>query len=254
MTAEPGGRAISLCKLQPCQLFFKGLQPSFWNSAQRIGVTLMKKLAVGLGLLLLATGGQAAEVSLISGLYQSEENKLDGDDAGGEQVISLGGRFGDDMDARMLWFGEGSLALRSYDAPKGGKAPSNSTSLSLGGGVRMYFDPFSESVAPYVLAQGSYRNEKRGQPGVTTVIETEESGLYYGASVGVRIGLDNQFFIDLESVLFDSPLFTTETTETTTIAADGTTTKSKEETSETDLYIDTAGAFQNIVVGMGMML
>jgi hypothetical protein len=210
----------------------------------------MMKLVL-IGLVALSAQAKAAEISLLSGVYQNEESKLNGDDDGGKSTISLGGRFGDQLDARILWFGRGELVLRSHDAPKGGKAPSSSTSLAVGGGLRYYFDPFSQSVAPYIEGEGSFQSIKDGKGGSAQVTETETNGLFYAAAAGVRVGLDSTFFFDFQAELFESALFATVKSETTTIATNQTT---KSETSRTELFGKTFGNFSDIVIGVGMML
>src|SRR5690349_3586029 len=92
--------------------------------------------------LLATTAASAAEVSFVSGLYRSEKVKVDGNDAGKKSAIEVGGRFSDALDNDWHWFGQGLLTMRSYS---GSNAPSDSTSLSVGGGMRYYFSRFGES-------------------------------------------------------------------------------------------------------------
>src|SRR5690606_28589240 len=82
-----------------------------------------------------SSASYAAEVSLLSGLYKQEKEKRGGEDAGDRSEIELGGRYADEYDVGMDWFGEAALTMRSYDAPSGQTSPSDSTSLNLGGGL-----------------------------------------------------------------------------------------------------------------------
>lgn len=206
------------------------------------------------GLLLAGSAAQAAEISYLSGVYRSEENEVADKDAGKETEISAGGRFSDQLDSRMYWFGQARLTLRSYTKGDVGDAPDDSTSLSLGGGVRYYFNKLSETVAPFAYGLGEYRSEKEGETSGGTPVEHEKNGLYYGAYFGIRLSLGADFFVDIETPLFDSALFATETRETETTDAAGKTTKTKDETKRTELYANTTGALNSAVVALGMRL
>ncbi len=216
----------------------------------------LSKVAVAAALgLFMASAAQAAEVSVISGLYKSEDNKVAGNDAGGKSEISAGGRYSDQLDPKMFWFGQGLLTMRSYDAPSGGEAPSDSTSLSLGGGVRYYFTKLGESVSPFAYALGEYRSNKEASQTGSSFTENEENGLYYGGFFGIRLSLDANFFVDFETPLFDSALFATETSETTTTdATTGKPTTSKDEKKKTELYVASTGALNSMRVALGMRL
>ena len=153
----------------------------------------------------------AAEVSLLSGLYKQEKQKQDGEDAGDRSEIELGGRYADEYDVGMTWFGEGIMTMRSYDAPSGETSPSDSTSLNLGGGLRMYFDPFTQAIAPFIYGKLAYLNDK--QADLIARTETETNGLFYSMHTGVRFGFDQNLFVDLELPLFTSALNATTTVE-----------------------------------------
>lgn len=233
---------------------------------QRLKLTQVKNPArFGAVILFLTLAGsttlQAAELSLLSGLYQSEKSQYDGDDNGGKSTISAGGRFGEALDQHVHWFGQGVLTLRSYDAPKGGKAPASSTSLALGGGVRYYFGALSERLYPFVAALGEFRNEKDADfESGGNFTESEANGLYYSGLVGMRMTLDSTFFLDFETSLFRSALFATETSKDTVCTAATTTTAAgcsqtpDTETRRTDLYVDTVSPFSNLVLSLGMKI
>lgn len=210
---------------------------------------LRSTIALFFGLTTLAHAASALEFSMVSGLYRSESSKTDGVKAGGSSTVNLGTRVAGPIDQQIHWFGEGDLTLRSYSGGANTPAPDNTTSLMLGGGVRYYFSRFAEFAVPFAYGFGRIRNEKEGATTVNETTTTETSGLFYGAAVGVRFGLDKDFFLDLEAPLFESPLFATTTTEKTT--ATGTT---KTSTSSTDIYVNTTGALNSMKIALGLKI
>lgn len=221
-------------------------------------------LASGLFSVLCVPVAAAAEVSMVSGFYRSEATETTDPasgstvSAGKKSTIDIGGRFADQLDTHMFWFGQGMLTLKSYEKGDVGTAPSDTTSLSLGGGVRYYFGKLSESISPFVYGLGQYKNEQDGE--VTTVdagatavaasVETEKNGLFYGAAFGIRLSLGPDFFVDMETPLFESALFATETEETTPATG----AKQTDETKKTELYANTSGALSSVVIALGMRL
>ena len=206
---------------------------------------------VAFGLALQAGAAQATEVSLLSGVYQSESNTLADKDAGKKSTISVGGRVADQLGGspQLCWFGQGNLTLKSYSKGDYPAAPSDSTGLRIGGGLRYYFGKLSENVSPFVYGLGEYRDDKDASFGATGYTETEESGLYYSGSFGIRLNLAQEYFCDLETPLFDSALFGDKKS-VTTDAADKKT--SKDETKSTDLWVNSTGAFSAVQVALGM--
>ena len=197
-----------------------------------------------LGLLMtVAPAAQAGEVSFVSGLYRTEKTKVDGADVGSKSTIDLGGRFSEAIDPRLYWFAEGLLTTRSYS---GTGAPDNNTSLSAGGGVRYYFGRFAEFAVPYASAYGAYKDVKDVDQSTTTT-QTESNGLFYGSRFGIRFGLDKDFFVDFETKIFESALFATDTSHETDAA--GKTVKTSR--SRTELYVNSTGAFQDVLVAIG---
>ncbi len=201
----------------------------------------------------------AAEVSLVSGLYRSSEEKVGGTNQGKETIINAGGRYSDELSTYLFWFGEGALTLKSYTAGPGGNSPSNSTGLTAGGGVRYYFNKLSESISPYGYGKGLFKNEKSvvRTSGNPDYIDTETNGLFYSGHLGIRFSLSPDFFFEVETPLFESALFATEESETvtfTTAAGVTTRTSTKGERNRTELYADTEGAFASMTVVIGMRL
>jgi hypothetical protein len=203
--------------------------------------------------LLASSLASAAEVSLVSGLYKSEETEIADNDAGKITTIGAGGRFSDQLDSRMYWFGQGMLTMRSYDKGDNEDAPSDSTSLALGGGGRYYSTKLAESVSPFAYGLGQYKSDKTASGTGSGFTETEDNGLFYGASFGIRLSLDTDFFVDFESELFESALFATRKTETTSYAT-GTKVTSKDETKRTELWVQSSGPFENMIIALGMRI
>ncbi|MEZ4743970.1 MAG: hypothetical protein R3B45_16235 [Bdellovibrionota bacterium] len=147
------------------------------------------------------TTAQAAEISLIKAFYQSSK-VTDGLDT---TNITLGGRYSDYTSAKMAWYGDFALALKSYSADS--NEPGNMTDIHLGGGVRYYFSRMSEKITPYLAGGGYYKSETskpNWSPASTTW--TEEKGIYYRGDVGLRLDFSPEFFFEIEIALFDSPL------------------------------------------------
>jgi hypothetical protein len=187
-----------------------------------------------------------AEISLLSGVYQSETTKVNGAKSLETDTISLGGRYGDFIDLRQAWFMEALVSFQQYEAPT--NAPDNSNNLTIGGGYRYYISRISESLIPYGAVSGRYRNFTEVEGDGRTTLET--SGVFYGAGIGMRMNFESQFFIDFEVPFFESALIGTSTRKTRN--ADGT--ETKEESTRMDLFVDTAGTFQSIQVAFGLIL
>lgn len=214
------------------------------------------KVAVA-GFFSLSATAQAAEVSLLSGFYRSEDDKVEKASAGGKTEISVGGRFSEPIQGHLFWFGQGDLALRSYRKGDRPAAPGDSTSLTATGGVRWYFNKLSEVISPFAEGYGAFQNDKDATFRGNGFSETEKNGLYYGASFGIRFSLQKEFFVDFSTNLFESALFATEKTEETSVStANGTTTTTTttSEHKKTELYVNSRGFLQLMTVGLGMRL
>ncbi len=198
-------------------------------------------LIIGLQSLSVAYAG---EISMISGLYQSEKTKAGGNTVG-TSTMGVGLRYAEPLDDVMHWFGQANLTLRSYS---GSPSPDNSTSLALLGGVRYYFPAFSVSVTPFLSLYGGYKADNTASAGVS-VREVETSGLFYYGSTGFRFNLDPNLFLDTEVQIFESALFATET-ETTTTTTAGVTTSTEVKRTRTDLYLASHGPAA-VRVGVG---
>lgn len=157
--------------------------------------------------LLMPFSALGADVSLVSGLYKKESDKIDGKTSGSTSTFGLGGRYHDDMGESLAWYGVGSLSMHSYSAPDGLKSPDNGMSILAGGGLRHYFKPFATAVVPYGSAGGDVRNIKSVNWQEAGYDEITLNGLYYNAAIGLRTGLDSNIFVEFELPLFDRALF-----------------------------------------------
>lgn len=199
---------------------------------------------------MLSTGALGAEVSLLSGLFSKTSEKADGKNAGSTSTFGLGGRFHDDLGGSLAWFASAGLFTQSYTAPDGRSSPSNAVNLSLGGGVRNYFKPFGTAVVPFGAVSADVRNEKSVTWKSSGYEETSSNGIHYGASLGIRAGLDSNFFVEIELPLFDSALFnvakTVDVNEST-----GTKVETKSEKTTTSLWVDGAAGINSAVIAVG---
>jgi hypothetical protein len=192
-------------------------------------------------LVLMSAGASAAELSLTSLGYQSESKKVAGTKAGSESIITLGARYGELLGDDVHWFGQARIQIVSYDAPSGTPAPSDSTGLRLGGGLRYHVMGFSEGVTPYLLAGGAFVNEESGEVG--SADGEERNGLVYNAAFGFRFNLGADFFAEVETNLFESSLFANRE-----VTVGGV----KTEYSSFELYADTHESTTPISVNVGM--
>ncbi len=216
--------------------------------------TLLKQLVLAtVACFGVSNGAYAADITLVSGFYQKSSDKIDGKTKGSTSVFGAGGRFSDDLNTDMAWIGQADLKMKSYTASAGIPSPDNGLGMEVGGGVRNYFKPFATAIVPYVSGivvistNGDVLWTKEGY------IQTSTSGLYYGANAGIRAGLGGDFFIELELPLFTSPLFAVTKAETVKQVGDSTTT-TKEESTDTALYVSSTGHLTDARLGIGMKL
>ena len=203
------------------------------STNQRIGRFL---LAAAAGFMLIGAPLLADEISLVKGVYTSQKVKKGYDTS----TIGAGLRYlitppkGQDF----ALFIEGNLGLISYN---GTGAPSNETSIDLFAGVRKYLGNITETIQPYAAVYGGYANDFTDD--AVTGTHTELSGLIYKGAVGLQVTSHDGFFIDLETLLFTSNLFSTEKSTTGGV---------NREVTRTDLYVKTTGSFNTTTVGLGL--
>ncbi len=200
-----------------------------------------------------ASDAQAADVTMVSGFYQKENQKIDGKTKGSISKISLGGRFSDDLNTNTAWIGEGDLNMRSYTASGGVPTPDNSVGLTVGGGVRYYFKPIATAVVPYAAAMAWIKNDKEASYTDTGYTQTSTSGVFYGANAGIRAGLGDNFFVELELPFFQSPLFSVTKTEKVDQIG-GSKSTATDENTETALFVQSSARLMDARLGVGMRL
>lgn len=195
----------------------------------------------------------AADVTLLSGFYQRTSPKIEGKSTGSTSTISLGGRYSDDLTTEMAWIGGAEIALRSYSGSGGIPTPDNSVGMVIRGGARHYFKPFADAIVPYVSGIASLVNTKTAEWATDGYNQTTTSGLYYGGNAGIRSGLGGEFFVEVEIPLFESPLFAVTETEAVRKVGNDTVT-TKQESTDTALFVNTAAPLTAIRLGLGMKL
>lgn len=205
-------------------------------------VTLVACLAVGsMG------SARAAELSLVSGLYKSETVKVEGEDGGGAGRFEIGARYGQELDERYVWYGEGRFSNVSYDAPKGQKGPSDSTGIVAGGGMRVMFK--RAEIEPFLFGGGKFQSVEETTYAGAGWTQIEKSGLYYNAGVGMRWNMDRGFFFDFEVTAFETALFATETMSAYTSSGNSIV---ETKTSKKGLYMESWGGVEDTSIGFGM--
>ena len=200
-----------------------------------------------------STSLYAADITLVSGFYQKSSDKIDGKTKGSTSIFGAGGRYSDDLNTDTAWIGLADVKMKSYTAAAGIPSPDNSFGMEVGGGVRYYFKPFATAIVPYVSGIAKILNDKEVEWLPEGYQQTSKSGLYYGANAGIRAGLGEDIFIELELPFFTSPLFAVTKVEKTTQVGEGTST-SKEESTDTALYVSSVGNITDVKVGIGMKL
>ena len=195
----------------------------------------------------------AADLTMTSGFYQKFNTKIEGKSKGSTSLVSVGGRYSDDLNSDMSWLGEGAVKMRSYAASGGVPSPDDSVGILISGGARYYFKPFSEAVVPYVSGIATIKSDKDATWTTTGYRQTTTSGLYYSANAGIRAGLGGNFFVELELPFFESPLFAVKKTETVEQTGQATS-STKEEETETALYVSSVAKITDARLGIGMKL
>jgi hypothetical protein len=191
----------------------------------------------------------ATEATLGTLLFSSQKTKTDGVDAGSTSSFGARGRYHDVLSQTMSWFATGGIGVNSYSSGVSGKAPDNSVDLVLGGGVRYYFSPFSQSAVPFGFVGASYQSNSEATFTSTGYTEKVTNGLFHSSGLGLRMALDDTLFFELESAFYESPLFAIE--KTTTVAGP---LETKNEKTTMQLFAQTFGPFNNVFLSLGMKL
>lgn len=179
----------------------------------------------------------ADEVSLLSGFYDSQDN----DPGFKRSTISLGGRYGLDMDleGKYFWFIDAGFSSTSYS---GENAPDGSTGFNGGAGQKYFFKNFGKSIHTFLAWAAGYRSESSED----NTRELESSGLYYRGHAGFRFDFTKSIFFDIDVRFFDSYLVgEVESTNSGTGA--------KQTTKSTQLRVDTISGTDGLTFGVGML-
>lgn len=191
----------------------------------------------------------ASEVSFVQGLYKDFEH------TGGvrESVIAAGGRYSEQFHEKAFWFGEVGLSNKAYS---GGSVytPDDSLGFKFAGGARYYFDRYNDHVVPFAVGFSALLREEEVVTDSMSVQEVSETGLFYGGDIGVRLSLNTDFFIDLESSIFRSALYSNTKTKTHSKRPDGRYDVKNSSRKKRELFADTNKAFSNLVISLGMRL
>lgn len=198
---------------------------------------------------LLSGVASASEISFLQGLYRQSDVKK----GMSKSEISAGARYSQQFAANMFWFAEGGMNFKTYSG--GGElTPKNSNDMSIKGGARYYFDRLGEKVAPFATMHLMWQNDTDAvQFSDTRVEEVKKQGLYYGSTVGLRMSMSDQFFLDVETPLFASAL---RAKERITVSAEmnGTVVDDTSEVQKSELFVQGDGALSSIVISVGMRI
>lgn len=207
-----------------------------------------------------SVSASAADVSLVSGVYQASSTETNNDNKVGDTTLEVGGRYTTDPapGAKTVWMMEGLLKTTKHEAPKGSPDPDDDNSFAVGAGIRNYFPNMSEKVRPLIQGRFGLKNETasettvtEGAAGATTVSTTkkEKTSLYYAADAGFRFDVAPEYFFEIEVPLFESSLYSVEKESTGEGAA-----KVEKKTRGLDLYVDTYNPLTSARFSVGMKL
>lgn len=201
----------------------------------------MKRIVAALfAVSVMAANAQAADLSAMSGLYQSSKVKNGNENA----TMSLGVRYQADVVDNKAWFADVNFSNSTTKVPSPAKSPDPSTAYTLGGGLVWTMKALAgDNFTPYVTFGGHLEGGKRYNA-AGNIVET--TGVSYGSDVGVRVDTSDKCFFIMETNLFTSYLTKTEKEK---LAAGGTV-----ETTTMELFGDTTGAFAAMRIGVGMKI
>lgn len=117
----------------------------------------------------------------------------------------IGGRYGQQFASNMFWFTESTLNNENNNSLT--STPSNNTSFSLGGGLRYYFDRFNSRIAPYSNVYSQLISKKQLIKRANQTVLAKLNAIYIAAGWGLRISLNKKFFVDVEGLIFQHPVF-----------------------------------------------
>ncbi len=206
-----------------------------------------------LGLFIVGSAN-AADITAVSGVYTSQDYKASGKTLGSERNYGAGGTYQDILNDKMSYLATAGLDFSNYSGGDAG-SPDNFTGVNLGGGVRYYFTPFNTYTVPFAGASLKYKSSQSVDFAKNGYTKRRTSGIFYEASAGIRIGLNQKFFMELELPFFSSPLQSnTKTTVVTQSSTSGQTSSDDSEENDVALWGKSYQSMTAIVVGLGMKI
>ena len=218
-----------------------------------------QKVICSFPILLICFSGAASagELSLVSGLFKSKSSEVQNVDAGGVDSIIGYGRYAQDIGMNSLWFLEGGIDVSMREGAKGQADPDDSTSITLAAGYRHNFAKIGKVLTPYMQGRAGIVNKKVSTESsntvgaVTTVTSTEvtETSIIYGADIGLRLSVSEQFFFFFESQVFESRLYGKVESQVSVAGV-----KAENEDKYFDLFASSTGSVNATKFGLGVVL
>lgn len=193
---------------------------------------LRKTLAAAF--LIIGSSCFAAEISLLTAGFSSKKMKSPAGDQK-QTTFEIGGRFHETYDEHIELYYVGGLTLRSNS--QGG----DTNGIEIGAGARYYGRAYSNVAKPYIALQAFYKNDE------DKLLNTKQSGIFYGGLLGMRFEFTQEYFFDLEGDLFNSALIATESTSAGNTEVETSTTQLRA-SGRNDAF------FNSIKVGVGMKI
>ena len=193
-----------------------------------------------------------ADITAVTGLYESSERTSSGNVVGSKSDFGAGATYLDMLNEKMGYYVTGGLNFYNYSGGDAG-APDNFTGTKLGGGIRYYFTPFNTYVVPFASVGAKYQTSQSVDFIANGYVQNRKTGLYYDALAGVRIGLSQKFFMELEIPFFTSPFKSFAKTTRVTQTSTGKTSDDTQ-TTETALSGKTFESLNAITVGLGIKI
>jgi hypothetical protein len=203
------------------------------------------------GLGVVPTFSAADEVSLVSGLFKThkEKNEVTDEQTGTSNELRLGGRYGIVSGEWVHLLGLG-LGATTFESSEDKLDPANAATFDASYGLRRIFATTSEALWPFLGVSATAKTGSEGEFISSGFREKKVSGLFYSFEAGLRTMMGKSYFLDITCQLFESALFSK--TEETLYSKDGETI-AKTETTDVELFADTAGSINDVVFGLGMI-
>ncbi|MCB9228433.1 MAG: hypothetical protein H6618_02385 [Deltaproteobacteria bacterium] len=188
----------------------------------------------------------ASELSVLQGLYRhaNMDHQLSGSEFG------FGARYAEQFNRNMFWFADGSLTFKTYSGA-GKLTPGNNQDIRIGGGARMYLERWSEHMVPFASAHSRFQKTSQVSTLGNSILSLSESGIYYGGTLGLRLNLSSDFFLDIETPLFESALIARQNSVHTTMI-NGQIQREKSSKNRQELALQSQGILKDFLISVGM--